>query len=562
MASQAIIDIAEICAQKGVRDVVVSPGSRSAPLTLAYARHPLLKTWIFPDERSAAYIACGIAASTHNPVAVTTTSGTAALNLTPAVAEAFFQQIPLIVITADRPPEWIDQHDNQAVRQTGIFGRHVKESYTLPVSFEHPDEHWHAQRIVSEAINLACRHPQGPVHINVPLREPLYSGSGNFGSYSQVKIIESEPVDAAIANWSALKKEWSSASRILIVAGQYGFSPILNSQLKKIIEKNIPVSGDILSNLHGIAPITHFDLFINRDGSESLQPDLLITFGKNILSKNLKLFLRKNKPVVHWHLQRGGGGPDTFQSATRLIDLRPEEFFGQLLQNCPVDGDAGYHTQWLTRESKIKQSLAEFIDTADFGEFKAVYKLLKNLPENCHLHLANSMPVRYGSLTGLTTAQEGVRVFSSRGTSGIDGCNSAAVGDALVSGKLVVLITGDLAFFYDRNAFWHNYPIDNLRILLLNNHGGGIFRLIDGPSGLPELKEYFETQQNLNAKNTAADFGFDYWKVSDEKSYDEALSAFFSPGEKAKLLEVDTTSEQSKEIFDHFKNLTKKFNEA
>ena len=182
------------------------------------------------------------------------------------------------------------------------------------------------------------------------------------------------------------------------------------------------------------------------------------------------------------------------------------------------------------------------------GEFIFVKKILESLPSNCHLHLANSMSVRYANHVGLTMAQKGIKVFSNRGTSGIDGCSSTAVGHALVSDVPNVLITGDLAFFYDRNAYWHNYQLPNLFVVVLNNHGGIIFNLIDGPAGLPEAEEFFVTRQKLNAKALATEFGFTYEPFSNE-----SLKSFFKPNGNAKILELESSQLTNKKIFEEFK---------
>ena len=173
-ALQPIWNIAHICYKHGIENVIISPGSRSAPLTLAFARHENLNCKVVADERSAAFVALGIAQQTGKPVVLICTSGSAAYNYAPAIAEAYFQQIPLLVLTADRPPEWIDQLDGQTIRQNNIYGKHVKESYTLPVDLSHKDAIWHVGRIVSEAINLSKTYPFAPVHINAPFREPFY----------------------------------------------------------------------------------------------------------------------------------------------------------------------------------------------------------------------------------------------------------------------------------------------------------------------------------------------------------------------------------------------------
>ena len=264
---QPIYDIAELCAQKGVTQAVICPGSRCAPLTLALVRHGDITVRTFSDERSAAFIATGIAHETQAPALLLCTSGSAAYNFAPAIAEAYFQQLPLIVFTADRPKEWIDQHDGQTIRQPGIFGSHVKKSFTLPEDYGHPDAVWYLHRTVNEAINLANEEPKGPVHINVPLREPLYPvGSEKIAYSNNLKVIHAHPTQLSISEKeiSRLSKKINGYSKILVVAGQDDF----NDDLVKALEKfsnvvGVPVVGEMLSNLHASqSTIRHADAIV------------------------------------------------------------------------------------------------------------------------------------------------------------------------------------------------------------------------------------------------------------------------------------------------------------
>ncbi len=192
MSIQAIINIAEICARHGVKQAVICPGSRNAPIILAFARHPKIKTFVIPDERSAGFIALGMAQSSDNLVVIVCTSGTASANLYPAIMEAFYQQVSLLILTADRPPEWIDQQDGQTIRQQNIYQNQVLGSYQFPVSFDHEDAVWHAEKMVSEAIIKATGFSKGPIHINIPIREPFYPTAEEKFHYSEkLKIIKS-----------------------------------------------------------------------------------------------------------------------------------------------------------------------------------------------------------------------------------------------------------------------------------------------------------------------------------------------------------------------------------
>lgn len=558
MNLQAIFNIAEICSRHGVTDAVLSPGSRCAPLTLAFARHPGMRVKTVSDERAAAFIGLGMAQVSAKPTVLICTSGTATLNYAPAVAEAFFQQLPLLVLTADRPPEWIDQLDGQTIRQENIYGRHIKRSFSFPAGLDHPDALWQAERIISEALLEAKAFPAGPVQVNIPMREPFYPQPGDSLTYSpDIKVIEEEPPVFPLAESARLQlgQQLSKYPKILVVAGQQAYNPSLQQALTAFASRTgAVVVADVISNLHGMpAAIRHHDVFLggrHTPGGASLQPDLLITFGLSNISKNLKLFLRAFPARAHWHLQPAGPLADPFQSLTRVVRVQPESFFAALLPQQPPRNTA-YQAQWHQQDAAAGRYLSGFLSQPDWNEFTALSQVQATLPQASLLHLANSMAVRYANLVGLRPDQQQVNVFANRGTSGIDGCTSTAVGAALSSDRPTVLFTGDMAFFYDRNGLWHNYLPDNLRIVVLNNHGGGIFRLIEGPRQQPELEELFETRQQLDAALTAREFKLSYYACDQAEDLARALPRFWSGGPG--ILEIFTNSPANVAFFDSFK---------
>lgn len=555
MILQPILDLVSICARKGVKEVILSPGSRCAPLTLAFARHPEIHCRIIADERSAAFVALGMAQQLQKPVALVCTSGSAALNYGPAVAEAYFQQIPLLLITADRPAEWIDQWDGQTIRQPDVFGSHVKASFSFPDEFSHPDKVWHAHRLGNEAINLASAFPQGPVHLNVPLREPFYpeeeeqfSFNNNIAVTSELKasMVMSEEVKQQVE--VALKK----FKKIMVVPGQQRPDPSVRVLLAQLASnQQAVVVTDVISNLQSGQTITYHDLFLTAvEENEAFYPDLIISFGKSIISKSLKLFLRCSQ-AEHWHIQPGGYSPDTYQSLGKHIHVEPMHFLSFLLEQLPSVNEQFYQS-WQKMEKASRAVFPSLMEQAGFGEFKALYLCFQSLPSPAKIHLANSMSVRYANYVGLRTGNW--EVVSNRGTSGIDGSNSTAVGCALTTNDPVVLFTGDMAFFYDRNAFWHNYDLPNLRIVLLNNHAGGIFRLINGPAAQPELEEYFETFQRLDASFLAEEHGFEYHQVREEGELIRVLAEFYQPSVKPKILEIISGSKANAKILKSVKS--------
>ncbi len=570
MRYQPIYDIAELCARKGVTQAVLCPGSRCAPLTIAFSRHDDITVRTFSDERSAAFVATGIAHETQSPSILVCTSGSAAYNFAPAVAEAFFQEIPLIVFTADRPKEWIDQLDGQTIRQENIFGAHVKKSLTLPEDYDHPDAVWFIHRTISEAINLSQEFPKGPVHINAPFREPLYPGKEDKISFSKnLKVIESNVIAQIISaeEVKGFNKRLSGFSKILILAGQNDFNDDLAKAVEKFSQsKHAAVVGDILSNLHSRQNvIRHSDTFLGsctEDVKRSLQPELLITFGKSIISKNAKLFLRKYKPKEHWHIQPSGASADTFQSLTEVIRCESKVFFQALTSS---DGEKKFEGQkkenfkliWEAEDHRTVRSMSTFFKGPSFSELALVKEFISQLPLRCNLHLANSMSVRYANLVGLEAGKKGIHVYSNRGASGIDGCTSTAVGHALINEAPNFLITGDMAFFYDRNAFWHKYPLHNLHVLVLNNHGGIIFNMIDGPGNVPELHEFFVTEQKLTAQHLCGEYGFEYLPVDSPKKIKNSLKEFFVFDNTTKILEFESKQEENKEAYQKFKQQIK-----
>ncbi|WP_241737987.1 2-succinyl-5-enolpyruvyl-6-hydroxy-3-cyclohexene-1-carboxylic-acid synthase [Hymenobacter polaris] len=611
---QAVTNIAEICARHGITDVILSPGSRSAPLTLAFARHPAYRgrLRVVPDERAAAFIGLGIAQATRRPVVLVCTSGTAGLNYAPAVAEAFFQQVPLLVLTADRPPEWIDQLDGQTIRQRHLYGAHAKAAFDFPADTSHPDAKWHAARVINEALNLTRAFPAGPVQVNIPLREPFYPRAGEELQYeTDVKIIREDAANAQLppAEILDLRRQLREAGRVVVVAGQQPHDPTLTAALYEFSQvRQVPIVADTIANLGEVPAVRRQDIFLaglSQADKEALRPDLLITFGLSLISKSLKLFLREAAPRAHWHLQAAGEVADTFRSLTRIIRVPPAVFFQQLTvydtkdyhrdevrelrmgqqliegsnpilsanldqgSNSPFSTSTAAESNpsglttpsftWQQADAAAAGFLAQFFATGNqpFNEFSALREALGALPDGTALHLANSMAVRYANIVGLPEGR-GVDVFANRGTSGIDGCTSTAVGAALAQpGRPVVLLTGDVAFFYDRNAFWHNYPTPNLRVVLFNNHGGGIFRLIDGPRQQPELDEFFETTQALTAENLCRDFKFQYFPVSTFAELAAALPVFFAVESGAAVLEVFTDSQTNAAFFEQYRAAVK-----
>ena len=558
MVIQAIVDIPVLCAAHGIRQAVICPGSRSAAITIAFARYPEITTYVIPDERSAGFIALGLAQSSRLPVVVVCTSGTAVANLYPAVIEAFYQEVPLLIITADRPPELIGQQDGQAIIQDNLYANHIRGYFQFPVAPSTKSEITFAHRLVNEAILCANNSVKGPVHLNVPIREPFYPLPDEKLNFSgDLKIIRTivPPIQVATEYVESLIREIKSYQRIMVLVGQQIADTTLIHTLERFRQlTQCVVVGELFSNLHTSSQfITNHEVILaDQDSSSALKPDLLISFGGSVISKSLKNFLRNNSPKSHWHIGENPDVVDTFQSLTQKIKMPPLTFLQSITDGWNKEYNVNdlYSKLWQKRSQSAEAMVGNFLTGSYQSEFIAVSRVIEKLPKGSSLHLANSMSVRYACYVGLKV---NTSVWSNRGTSGIDGCTSTAVGHAINTPNLHILITGDMAFFYDRNGLWHQHLPSNLRIVVLNNHGGGIFRLIDGPGKLPELETYFETNQPQRAENTARDFGMRYYFTDDLKQLDGLLNSFLSQDGGAAILEIETNPIANEAVFTQFK---------
>lgn len=552
----------------GLRRVVCSPGARSAPLVLAFSRGAPFTHYIVPDERSAAYVALGMSLTSAKPTILLCTSGTAVLNYAPAVAEAFYQDVPLLLFTADRPPEWIDQQDGQSIRQERVYDRHVKASYCLPDDITTPHKLWYATRMIKEALLLVCTPPKGPVHVNVPLREPLYTlpaiKKNNASLFRGDFILPPLPPFL----WgTALQEDLSKAPRLLVVAGQHDACASSNGSSSAMVRAitffaettGAVVVGDVTSNLQDVPhAISCVDAcLLALDDPSTMTPDLLISFGHAFLSKQLKHLLRTHPPGRHWHVGAHALSPDTFQALSHPISTAPLAFFEGFAVSAfspalsiPRERTR-YQTYWQSLYARMRARRDVFLQDVPWGSLYVAQKLIRSLLADTVLHLANSMPVRYADWVGLTACR---RVYANRGTNGIDGCLSTAVGAALaLPGCVHVLLLGDMAFLYDRNALWQRQLPPNLKILLFNDHGGGIFRCIEGTAALPECEEFFVTHQPLTMAHTARQHGLQYFVADNMADFDRLFPVFMAPCNTTALLEARFKEPaQEKKLYEQF----------
>lgn len=537
--------LAYIFVKSGLTDIVISPGSRNAPIILSFANNPKINAFSIVDERSAAFFALGLALNSKKTVAIACTSGSAVLNYASAISEAYYQKIPLLVITADRPPHLIDVGDGQTIRQKDVFSNFIKKSYQLPLNIDSEEEYRDTEEIINEAINN-CIFPQpGPIHINIPFDEPIYGTTEEPVSGRLIQF-ENKPATISESRLKEIADSWSDSKKVMIIAGQSSANHELNSVLEKISQnKNTVVLTETTSNLCGndfIDTIDNVISTINDNETGLFKPELLITFGGQVVSKMIKKFLRKNKPVIHWHISPSGENMDTYFSLTEVINFDEYEFFSsissisQYLQ--PVSSN--YFNLWKERKNEVDIKKEEYLSKTEYSDLKVFENILNQLPNNCVLHLGNSTPVRYSQLFG---SRKDIHYNSNRGVSGIDGQVSTAAGYAYNSSKLNVLITGDLGFLYDSNSLMNKHLTPNLKIIVINNSGGGIFKFIAGPDTTPNLEEFFVTKHNWNAEHICRAFGVNYLKAENVDELNRFLPKFLSNNKGATLLEIFTPSE-------------------
>lgn len=544
-----IQQLAAIMLAKGITNVVISPGSRSGPLVHTLAANPEFNCRSIVDERSAGYFAIGLSEAIQKPVALVCSSGTSTLNYAPAVAEAFYRNIPLIVLTADRPPWWVDQLENQTIRQNNIYRDFCKKEIILPMN-ESEKELWFAGRMINETLNVAVSGNPGPVHINIPLEEPLHDLLDE--DLPKVKVIDEIKTHSVLAETEVpeLAENFNRSKKILILAGQQNPNPELEKLLAEVVEKTgAVVLKENLANLNHPRFCEFPDLLITSLLAENVadfQPDLLITFGGSLVSKPLKQFLRKNKPANHWHISATSQHADTYQSLTLVIGSTPEILLGQLLPNLKPKEKAFFET-WKNQQKKVTNLRDQFIQESRFCDLKVFSIVQEFIPQNSIVHLGNSSPVRYALLFD---AARNVRYCSNRGVSGIDGSLSTAVGFASESANINTIILGDLSFFYDSNALWNKYISDNLRIIVIHNGGGNIFSMIKGPAESPAFREHFFTENKFSAKGIAQTYGLGYFRAENESELKYELQHFYSENQqKAAVLEIFTDAKVNSKVF-------------
>ena len=540
--------IVHACETHKIETVIVSPGSRNAPLIIGFHNNPKIEALSIVDERSAAFFALGIAQQTQKPVALVCTSGSALLNYYPAIAEAYFSNIPLIVLSADRPKHLLNIGDGQTINQKNVFKNHILMSANL-------EEGKSLQNfnIVNKTIKKAI-DKNGPVHINIPFDEPLYETTSKAIKFTElekvvkISLLDEEPLD--VDELDVFAKRWNASKKKMVLIGVNFPSEMIQTQINHLLEDDsVLVLTETTSNIYHTKIINGIDKLIatlTKKEKEELRPDILLTFGGMVVSKKIKQYLREFKPKDHWHVDKKTT-LNTYHCLSHHFKVSAELFFSQFFFLSKVNKST-YQSKFLHVKKKIEIKHNEFLEKIEFSDLKVYDNIIKSIPKNYNLQLANSSVVRYSQLFNLDNS---LNVFCNRGTSGIDGSTSTAVGFAHSSNRKTLFVTGDISFYYDSNAFFNKYLKKDFRVIIINNSGGGIFRFIHGPQTTNAL-EYFETTHDLNAKNICQMHGLTYLSVNDLDDLSKKMDKFYNKSTKAKVLEIFTPKDINDKILKEY----------
>lgn len=528
----------------GITDVVLTPGSRNAPFSISIANTPFFETYSIVDERSAAFFALGLSQQSKKPTVLICTSGTALLNYAPAIAEAYYQRIPLLVISADRPEEWIDRGEGQSIRQNNVFQNYADFSACLIA--DEKEGSIRNEEIIQNTFQFLISN-NGPVHLNVPFQEPLYEliECDELPSFQFERNEKSVDVLKEIGRSLELLQE---AERIMVLVGQHIYDDF-SIELKEFNQLNQVV---VLTESHANVNIENSFPCIDRlimglggNAQQMLAPDVLITVGTNIISRKIKAILRKVKPK---HIQVGVNEKpmDTFDCLEVQCNLTPQDFFNSLNE---IRSKSEWKNDLISiQENQVKQVEA-WLPSAVFSDLTVFSSILNSIPNGTDLQMGNSSVVRY---IQLFNQNKELTYFGNRGVAGIDGSTSTAIGAAWKTKKPTLLISGDLSFHYDSNAFWNNYVSSQLKVIVINNGGGGIFRIIDGSKDTEHLQQFFETSHSSKSiKGIAELYHLNYFSATNNDELNRTLPLFFKE-KSVCVLEIFTHQEDNPKALDAF----------
>jgi 2-succinyl-5-enolpyruvyl-6-hydroxy-3-cyclohexene-1-carboxylate synthase len=539
---KSVRQLAVLLKAHGVTKVVVCPGSQNAPLIQTFLQVKSFTCYPMNDNRSAGFFALGMALHEVAPVAVVCTAGNGLTNLLPAVAEAYQQQVPLVVISADTLPS--------RLKEPLIFDKIVKKAVNLPEVQSEADA-LTCNQLINEALLESKHHGRGPVHINIQLSDPVFGC--NTTELEEERVMERyQGLNMYEQDYQPLVERLNHLKKRMVVAGQMNNIYEFDKKHEMTLSKQFVWFTENLSN-HTTpgTPVRRMEelLFpMDLKTQENLSPELLITFGGAVVSRRLKYFLRKHKPLEHWHVSKDGEVYDAFGALTTVIEMDPFEFFEKI---APLIEDVPplYPRQWSQLEEKLPEP------RFPYSEMQVVGQLMAALPQGCSLHLGNSSVVRYAQFFPLP---KDVEIQSNMGLEGSEGALGTALGYATASEKINYMVLGDVSFFGGMNALWNSAYGSNVRILVINNGGNAQLQTLPGFTPDERALRFVTGIHQATAQAWAEDRGFTYLSAHDETELQAALSAFTQPDitRQPLLLEVFTDKAADAETLkQYFKGL-------
>ncbi|MBR1557569.1 MAG: 2-succinyl-5-enolpyruvyl-6-hydroxy-3-cyclohexene-1-carboxylic-acid synthase [Prevotella sp.] len=544
--------LTSLLVEHGVRYAVVCPGSRNSAIVHNFNECPDIECYPVTDERSAGFYALGMAQVLHRPVAVCVTSGTALLNLAPAVAEAYYQHMPLVVVSADRPQQWIDQLDGQTLPQQDALGRFVKKAVTLPEP-ENDEARWYCNRLVNEALNETRHHGCGPVHINVPISEPLFEY--NVEELPKERIIQ---LLNPRCNQSLLSLEcagqFAAAKKPMVIIGQMSTEDLIPQELFMISQCAVVINESLSVGKGG----SNFDEVLYAVGDNTAyQPDFVLYLGDTLVSKRIKKWLRNLKDVHIWAVTEDGSIHDTSMQLFGVIEGSPSDVIEDLVDAVKmksISSTATFKARWDQVTRLTAYNAMKF--QPDYSQMAAVKYLEEKLGKAIYryVHYGNSSAVRLANIFARHY------VYCNRGVNGIDGSLSTAAGCSLVTGgEKVLCVLGDLSFFYDQNALWNQNIDGSLHIVLLNNGKGGIFNMLKGLEQSPVRDAFVAAEHHTSAQGICKQNNVKYIKATNMEEMKKGIDSLLNKkSNRPVLLEIFTdAAEDERVIRDYYKMLKK-----
>lgn len=536
-----------------IHKLVLSSGARNIPFVSSVENDEWFECFSVVDERNAAFFGMGLAQQSDEPVVIACTSGTAVSNYVTGITEAFYSRVQLIAITFDRSPYVLNQLETQKIDQMSIFDSITKANIELPVIKDEEDI-WYCERILNEAFIALRQHGTGPIHINVPLvgsTNDLWEKQGQ--DEDTIKYIDYYSYETN--NWSEAIKELSGKKVLFILGQNTDLNDCEKERLNRFIYKlNAVVLSDNLTNFCSNNSVNP-EKTIKALGSDSIKeylPDVVITYGANFQERIKDLFKANERKFEHWSITEDGKVKDCFRSQTKLFECTLNYFIQQLSDEV-IGSDDEYLKSW----KKLDEHLT--IRNLPFSNFSVVRDFSHVIPQGSILHLSILNATRLMQFYDL---DKSIRVYSNANSFGIDGCLPTFLGQAYASDNLAFIIIGDLSFFYAMNAMGIKHIKSNVRVLLINNGGGGEFHIVPSHNELKTIDLHIGAAHNQTAKGWVESLGFEYISAQDEQAFKEKLEYFVSDNQKNIVFEVFTDMEKDGQtVLQTYRDLEKQLKE-